>query len=212
MRYGVSINIPVFDGVVLNYGKDLRTKCDTHKMIDSFTRSRSKTVKFIDFLSCCPYSLQLCTRVFHNLQTATNFCNLYCNIFLFSHKEQHDCTCSYRTAVSTLYILTITRHTFHIFQRAKLLDNSERLERSGKRLDDGYRTCIESEQIGTQILEDLHSQRQTIQRSRDRVSLACFTSFLLSVQVIFTVFCFQLRETNENLGKSSRVLSGMTRR
>ena len=54
-------------------------------------------------------------------------------------------------------------------QRSRLLDNTERLERSGKRLEDGYRTCIETEQIGSQVLEDLHSQRQTIQRSRDRV-------------------------------------------
>ncbi|CAH1794609.1 unnamed protein product [Owenia fusiformis] len=74
-------------------------------------------------------------------------------------------------------------------QRQRLLDNTERLERSGKRLEQGYRTAIETEQIGNQILEDLSSQRETIQRSRER-----------------------LRETDANLGKSSRVLSGMMRR
>ncbi|KAK2172739.1 hypothetical protein NP493_934g00000 [Ridgeia piscesae] len=74
-------------------------------------------------------------------------------------------------------------------QRARLLDNSERLERVGKKIDHGYRTCIETEQIGEEILGNLHSQRETIQRSRNR-----------------------LRDTNEALGQSSRVLSGMMRR
>jgi vesicle transport through interaction with t-SNAREs protein 1 len=74
-------------------------------------------------------------------------------------------------------------------QRARLLDNSERLERSSHRLDQSYKTCLETEQLGTQILDDLNSQRTTIQRARDR-----------------------LRGTNEHLGKSSRILSGMARR
>ncbi|XP_064643477.1 vesicle transport through interaction with t-SNAREs homolog 1A-like [Lineus longissimus] len=74
-------------------------------------------------------------------------------------------------------------------QRQRLLDNSERVERSSKRLDEGYRIGLETEQIGAQILEDLSSQREAIQRSRDR-----------------------LRETDAHLGKSSRVLTGMMKR
>ncbi|ELU10032.1 hypothetical protein CAPTEDRAFT_152399 [Capitella teleta] len=74
-------------------------------------------------------------------------------------------------------------------QRQRLLENTERLERTSKNLDAGYKTCIETEEIGSAILEDLHDQRQTLQRSRDR-----------------------LRDTNEALGKSSRVLSGMMKR
>ncbi|CAL1545355.1 unnamed protein product, partial [Lymnaea stagnalis] len=54
-------------------------------------------------------------------------------------------------------------------QRARLLDNTETLERTGRRLDHGYRIAIETEQIGGQIMEDLHHQRQTINRSRGRV-------------------------------------------
>ncbi|KAK3528859.1 hypothetical protein QTP70_011741 [Hemibagrus guttatus] len=46
----------------------------------------------------------------------------------------------------------------------------------------------EAEQIGQEILSNLHSDREKIQRSRDR-----------------------LRETDANLGKSSRILSGMLR-
>jgi len=74
-------------------------------------------------------------------------------------------------------------------QRARLLDNTDRIERQGKRLEQGYKTVLETERIGADVLSDLHSQRETIQRSRQR-----------------------LRETNENLGKSSRTLSGMMRR
>ena len=37
-------------------------------------------------------------------------------------------------------------------QRQKLLDNSERLERSGKKLDVGYRVCVETEEIGNKVL------------------------------------------------------------
>ena len=33
------------------------------------------------------------------------------------------------------------------FQRARLLDNSERLERVGKKMDAGYRTCIETGEL-----------------------------------------------------------------
>ncbi|XP_059158669.1 vesicle transport through interaction with t-SNAREs homolog 1A-like [Physella acuta] len=74
-------------------------------------------------------------------------------------------------------------------QRARLLDNSETLERTSRRLDHGYRIAIETEQMGSQILDDLHSQRQTITRSRGR-----------------------LQEMDSALGKSSRLLSGMMHR
>ncbi|XP_022079576.1 vesicle transport through interaction with t-SNAREs homolog 1A-like isoform X2 [Acanthaster planci] len=74
-------------------------------------------------------------------------------------------------------------------QRARLLDNTERLERSGKKLEAGYRMTIETEELGQGILENLHKDREKIQRSRAR-----------------------LRETDAGVGQSSRVLSGMMRR
>lgn len=54
-------------------------------------------------------------------------------------------------------------------QQRRLLDNSERIERAGNRLSDGYRTIIETEAIGTAVLQDLSHQRESIQRSRSRV-------------------------------------------
>ncbi|XP_063818645.1 vesicle transport through interaction with t-SNAREs homolog 1A isoform X4 [Pseudophryne corroboree] len=74
-------------------------------------------------------------------------------------------------------------------QRAHLLDNTERLERSSRRLESGYQIAVETEQIGHGILENLSQDREKIQRARER-----------------------LRETDTNLGKSSRILTGMLRR
>lgn len=74
-------------------------------------------------------------------------------------------------------------------QRRRLLENTEMLDRSTRRLDHGYKVTLETERIGAQVIEDLSSQRETIQRSRQR-----------------------LGEMNSNLGKSSRLLSGMMRR
>ncbi|XP_048123305.1 vesicle transport through interaction with t-SNAREs homolog 1A isoform X1 [Alosa alosa] len=74
-------------------------------------------------------------------------------------------------------------------ERAHLLDNTEMLERSSRRLAAGYQIAVETEQVGQEILSNLHSDREKIQRSRDR-----------------------LRETDANLGKSSRILTAMLRR
>lgn len=54
--------------------------------------------------------------------------------------------------------------------KRRLLDNSERLERTGKNLEEGYRIVLETESLGNNILQDLSTQRETIQRSRSRVS------------------------------------------
>ncbi|XP_031438801.1 vesicle transport through interaction with t-SNAREs homolog 1A isoform X1 [Clupea harengus] len=74
-------------------------------------------------------------------------------------------------------------------ERAHLLDNTEMLERSSRRLAAGYQIAVETEQVGQEILSNLNSDREKIQRSRDR-----------------------LRETDANLGKSSRILTAMLRR
>lgn len=60
-------------------------------------------------------------------------------------------------------------------QQRRLLDNSERIERTGNRLADGYRTIIETENIGTAVLQDLSHQRETLQKSRNRVIITFFS-------------------------------------
>ncbi|KAK9887781.1 hypothetical protein WA026_000096 [Henosepilachna vigintioctopunctata] len=74
-------------------------------------------------------------------------------------------------------------------QKQKLIQNSERLERSGKKLEEGYRILVETEETGTQILQQLGEQRETIQRSRNR-----------------------LRETDEEVSRASRIINTMIMR
>ncbi|XP_075980192.1 vesicle transport through interaction with t-SNAREs homolog 1A-like [Anticarsia gemmatalis] len=74
-------------------------------------------------------------------------------------------------------------------QQRKLLDNTERLERTGKSLTEGYRVVLETEQIGAAVLQDLSVQRESIQRSRGR-----------------------LRETDEQLNRSTRLMNSMIMR
>lgn len=66
-------------------------------------------------------------------------------------------------------------------QHQKLLDNTERLERTGKTLTEGYRVILETEQIGAAVLQDLSVQRETIQRSRGRVRMT------LLIQIYFII-------------------------
>ncbi|XP_065834123.1 vesicle transport through interaction with t-SNAREs homolog 1A-like isoform X2 [Oscarella lobularis] len=74
-------------------------------------------------------------------------------------------------------------------QRAKLLDNTETLNKGSRRLEEGYKMALETEQIGAQIMDDLSRDRETIIRARER-----------------------LKDTDGNLSKSSRVLRNMMRR
>lgn len=63
-------------------------------------------------------------------------------------------------------------------QRRRLLDNSDRIERTGRNLQNGYRMVLETEEIGSQVLKDLHDQRETIQRTRGRVGSSTFRLIL----------------------------------
>lgn len=73
-------------------------------------------------------------------------------------------------------------------QKQRLLDNTERMERSSRQLEGGYRLAIEAEQMGAQILTDLSSQRETVKKAKSRV-----------------------QETNYDLSRSSRIVNGMIR-
>ena len=59
---------------------------------------------------------------------------------------------------------------YYSLQRARLLDNTESMERMGRKVDNSFQICVETEEIGGQILNDLHSQREQINKSRSRVS------------------------------------------
>jgi vesicle transport through interaction with t-SNAREs protein 1 len=54
--------------------------------------------------------------------------------------------------------------------KAALISNTERLDRTSARLQDGHRTAVETIAVGAGIMENLHSQRQQIEAGRGRVS------------------------------------------
>ena len=74
-------------------------------------------------------------------------------------------------------------------QRERLLQNTERMSKTTNRLEEGYRMTLETEEIGRGIMDNLHRDRETITRARDR-----------------------LRGVDQDLGKSGRILNGMVRR
>ena len=78
------------------------------------------------------------------------------------------------------------RGSSNINAKQRLLDNTETLERSGRKLEHGEEMLVESEHVGAGVLSDLAFQREVLTRSRNR-----------------------LRDTDQDLGTSSRILSTM---
>eukprot|EP00053_Salpingoeca_punica_P006536 m.61676 g.61676 ORF g.61676 m.61676 type:complete len:218 (+) comp13736_c1_seq1:190-843(+) len=57
-------------------------------------------------------------------------------------------------------------------QREALISNTDRLDRAGNRLKEGSRMARETEEIAIGIMDNLNTQRETIQRSRGRLGKA----------------------------------------
>uniref|UniRef100_A0A0N5B0U6 t-SNARE coiled-coil homology domain-containing protein n=1 Tax=Syphacia muris TaxID=451379 RepID=A0A0N5B0U6_9BILA len=76
-----------------------------------------------------------------------------------------------------------------IDQQDQLIENTLRLERTSRRLQDTYRMVVETEQIGAEVLDDLSTQHETLSRARDR-----------------------MRSADVDLNRSQMVLSTMIRR
>ncbi|XP_011035803.1 PREDICTED: vesicle transport v-SNARE 13 [Populus euphratica] len=74
-------------------------------------------------------------------------------------------------------------------QRSRLMMATERLNQSGDRIKDSRRTMLETEELGVSILQDLHQQRQSLLHAHNT-----------------------LHGVDDNIGKSKRVLTAMSRR
>ncbi|CAL2250195.1 unnamed protein product [Prunus armeniaca] len=74
-------------------------------------------------------------------------------------------------------------------QRGRLMMSTERLNKTSDRVKDGRRTMLETEELGVSILQDLHSQRQSLLHANNT-----------------------LHGVDDNIGKSKRVLTSMARR
>jgi len=74
-------------------------------------------------------------------------------------------------------------------QRRKLIENTGRVDESTQRLMNAHRIAIETEDIGTSVVNELSSQKQTLLRTRDNLNLI-----------------------DDNMTRSRRILSAMSRR
>ncbi|GLU11043.1 hypothetical protein SLE2022_278150 [Rubroshorea leprosula] len=74
-------------------------------------------------------------------------------------------------------------------QRSRLMMSTERLNQSSDRIKDSRRTMLETEELGVSILQDLHSQRQSLLHAHGT-----------------------LHGVDDNVGKSKKVLTAMSRR
>ncbi|KAF8378724.1 hypothetical protein HHK36_030073 [Tetracentron sinense] len=74
-------------------------------------------------------------------------------------------------------------------QRGRLLMGTERLNQSGDRIKESRRTMLETEDLGVSILQDLHQQRQSLLHANNT-----------------------LHGVDENIGRSKKVLTAMSRR
>ncbi|KAG7559192.1 SNARE domain [Arabidopsis thaliana x Arabidopsis arenosa] len=74
-------------------------------------------------------------------------------------------------------------------QRSRLMMSTDRLGRTTDRIKDSRRTMLETEEIGVSILQDLHGQRESLLRAHET-----------------------LHGVDDNVGKSKKILTAMTRR
>ena len=57
----------------------------------------------------------------------------------------------------------------HSSAKDRLIDNTETLERSSRKLDQGHNLLHETESVGASVLTDLQHQREVLSRARNRV-------------------------------------------
>eukprot|EP00742_Colponemidia_sp_Colp-10_P003012 GILJ01003214.1.p1 GENE.GILJ01003214.1~~GILJ01003214.1.p1 ORF type:complete len:224 (+),score=27.01 GILJ01003214.1:1310-1981(+) len=73
--------------------------------------------------------------------------------------------------------------------RTRLLDTTDRISQSNKRLEESHRLASQTEEVGVAIMSDLRVQRDTLNRARTN-----------------------LRETDSNLSRTRKILNSMARR
>ncbi|XP_005991565.1 vesicle transport through interaction with t-SNAREs homolog 1B [Latimeria chalumnae] len=88
-----------------------------------------------------------------------------------------------------IYSTENEQSTYLQSQRAVLLQGTESLNRASQSIERSHRIAAETDQIGTEIIEELGDQREQLERTKDR-----------------------LINTGENLSRSRKILRSMSRR
>ncbi|KAI6224909.1 T-SNARE coiled-coil-like proteiny domain-containing protein [Aphelenchoides besseyi] len=58
---------------------------------------------------------------------------------------------------------------FSVDQEDQLIANTERMDRTSRKIQDAYRVTVETEEIGSSVLQNLSQQRETLNRARERL-------------------------------------------
>lgn len=66
----------------------------------------------------------------------------------------------------------ITKASADHRERERLMISTKRLNKSSDRINDSRGTMLETEDLGISILQDLHSQRQSLLHTHDTVTLS----------------------------------------
>ncbi|CAN1795661.1 Vesicle transport v-SNARE 13 [Linum perenne] len=98
-------------------------------------------------------------------------------------------------------------------QRGRLLVSTDRLNQSTDRIKDSRRTMLETEELGVSILQDLHQQRQALLHANNTVYVFRLSQFSdLNLLVLHVCMNMQLHGVDDNIGRSKRILTAMSRR
>ena len=57
-------------------------------------------------------------------------------------------------------------------ERDRLIHATDKMQRGTDKLREACRTAVEAEAVGASVMQDLHDQRQTIERTRGRLTKA----------------------------------------
>eukprot|EP00056_Hartaetosiga_gracilis_P000092 m.35836 g.35836 ORF g.35836 m.35836 type:complete len:176 (+) comp10054_c0_seq1:417-944(+) len=126
------------------------------------------------------------------------YCNCCCVIISFSSHIEFICFINNSFIVLFFMFMFFTclflsnqptNQCFMVQQKGAYMSNTERLDRTTQRLQDGHRMAQETTEVAIGIMDNLHDQRGTIQRSRGR-----------------------LQRTDGELSRSRRLLNGMIAR
>jgi vesicle transport through interaction with t-SNAREs protein 1 len=93
--------------------------------------------------------------------------------------------------------------------RERLLAGTESLSDGSQRLANTHRTALEAEDIGVDILRSLRSQRETIENTRDTVSL--HAGVRPSHWLVVFMICSQLHTADTNIDRADSTVKKMVR-
>lgn len=95
-------------------------------------------------------------------------------------------------------------------QASRLLSATDKLTDGQQRLEASHRVALETEQVGSGILNDLRSQRERLTHTRDNVSRLYTSTFSCGTDGVIPDI--QLYQADGSIDRASQSLQKMVRR